>query len=66
MDHKAQKSKKIIGFIALLGDASEMIGMLGAPRIGIDQIVTWVAGWLASGGKTLGKPTKFESRTGKF
>ncbi len=51
---------------ALLGDASEMIGMLGAPRIGIDQIVTWVAGWLASGGKTLGKPTKFESRTGKF
>lgn len=51
---------------ALLGDASEMIDALGSPRIGIDRIVAWVAGWLMKGGRTLGKPTKFESRTGKF
>ncbi len=51
---------------ALLGDAGEMIDKLGEPVVGIDQIVAWVAGWLRSGGRTLGKPTKFESRTGKF
>lgn len=51
---------------ALLGDASRMIDTLGEPRVGIDLIIAWVAGWLASGGRTLGKPTKFESRTGKF
>jgi nucleoside-diphosphate-sugar epimerase len=51
---------------ALLGDASPMIDALGEPPVGIDQIIAWVASWLVSGGKTLGKPTKFESRTGKF
>jgi len=51
---------------ALLGDASGMLDTLGEPHIGIDQITTWVAGWLEAGGRTLGKPTKFESRTGKF
>jgi len=51
---------------ALLGDASPMIDALGEPPVGIDQIIVWVASWLMSGGKTLGKPTKFESRTGKF
>lgn len=51
---------------ALLGDGSEMFDALGEPQIRFDQIVAWVAGWLVSGGKTLGKPTKFESRTGKF
>jgi nucleoside-diphosphate-sugar epimerase len=51
---------------ALLGDASPMIEALGEPGVGIDQIIAWVASWLVAGGKTLGKPTKFESRTGKF
>lgn len=51
---------------ALLGDASRMLDTLGDPRVGIDQIIAWVAGWLEAGGRTLGKPTKFESRTGKF
>jgi nucleoside-diphosphate-sugar epimerase len=51
---------------ALLGDAAPMLGLLGEPHVGIDQIIAWVAGWLAVGGETLGKPTKFESRTGKF
>lgn len=51
---------------ALLGDAGKMLDTLGEPSIGIDQITAWVAGWLEAGGRTLGKPTKFESRTGKF
>ncbi len=51
---------------ALLGDASRLTDVLGEPRIRIDQIIAWVAGWLAGGGRTLGKPTQFESRTGNF
>ena len=51
---------------ALLGDASRMLDELGDPRVGMDQMISWVAGWLKTGGRTLGKPTKFESRTGKF
>jgi len=52
--------------IALLGDASSMISRLGPPLIGVDEMVTWVANWLERGGRTLGKPTKYESRSGRF
>ena len=51
---------------ALLGDASSMISRLGSPLIGVDEMVTWVADWLERGGRTLGKPTKYESRSGRF
>ncbi len=51
---------------ALLGDASAMIERLGPPRVGPDQIVAWVAHWVMQGGTTHGKPTKYESRTGRF
>lgn len=40
--------------------------LLGRPRIAVDQMVRWVADWLARGGPTLGKPTHFETRDGKF
>lgn len=51
---------------ALLGDATKMFDQLGTPQIPIDTIVNWVAHWVTHDGKTLGKPTKYESRTGKF
>ena len=51
---------------ALLGDASALFKELGAPRIPIQKIVTWVAHWVINAGRTLGKPTKYESRTGAF
>ena len=37
----------------------------GASRPGA-QLMTWVADWVARGGKTLGKPTHFGSRDGRF
>jgi nucleoside-diphosphate-sugar epimerase len=40
--------------------------LYGAPSVGLDQAVAWTAAWLQSGGTTLGKPTKFERRDGKF
>lgn len=51
---------------ALLGDATKLIGELGEPGLSIDQMLEWVAHWVNQGGRSLGKPTKFESRTGKF
>ena len=51
---------------ALLGNTSALAGQLGAPQISIDQIIAWVAHWVVNDGRTLGKPTKYESRTGKF
>jgi hypothetical protein len=30
------------------------------------RMVDWVADWVARGGRTLGKPTRFEVRDGRF
>lgn len=51
---------------ALLGDASELFDRFGKPAISTDQIIEWVAHWIRHGGESLGKPTKFEKRDGKF
>ncbi|MDA0747510.1 MAG: NAD(P)-dependent oxidoreductase [bacterium] len=51
---------------ALLGDSSEMFKLLGPPKAAPSEIVQWVAHWVMQGGKTLGKPTKYEARDGKF
>jgi len=51
---------------ALLGDSSALYSLAGRPSISTDQIVDWVAWWVANNGATHGKPTKYESRTGKF
>ena len=32
----------------------------------VDQMIAWIADWIAHGGATLGKPTHFEVRDGKF
>ena len=37
-----------------------------APRVNAEQMIAWIADWLARGGETLGKPTHFEVRDGKF
>ncbi len=51
---------------ALLGNTQEMVRRLGPPKVGPREIVEWAAWWMMHGGATLGKPTKYESRTGKF
>jgi nucleoside-diphosphate-sugar epimerase len=51
---------------ALLGDASRLIARLGPPAVSIPQIIEWLAHWVKLGGPSLGKPTKYESRSGKF
>ncbi|PYV40869.1 MAG: epimerase, partial [Acidobacteria bacterium] len=39
---------------------------LGLPTIKASQIVEWVAHWVMQENPVLNKPTKFESRTGRF
>ena len=38
----------------------------GPPSVDVDQMITWVAGWVKRGGTTLNKPTHFEVRDGQF
>jgi len=54
------------GKLALLGDARECHRLLGAPEVSTDRLVAWVAGWVAQGGRSLGKPTGFEKSDGRF
>jgi len=40
--------------------------LFGCPRVSMGEMVAWIADWVMSGGASLGKPTHFESRDGKF
>jgi len=51
---------------SLVSDASRCSALFGPPEIGADNLLELVAAWLASGGPTLGKPTKFQVRDGKY
>ena len=51
---------------ALLSNAAHCHQLFGYPRISLEQMVQWVAHWVEIGEMTLGKPTKFEVRDGKF
>ena len=51
---------------ALLSNAARCHQLFGYPRISLEQMVRSVAHWVEIGGTTLGKPTKFEARDGKF
>ncbi|MCB1230909.1 MAG: NAD(P)-dependent oxidoreductase [Verrucomicrobiae bacterium] len=51
---------------AWLNNASKAHAMFGRPEVGIEEMVEWIASWLEGGGETLGKPTHFETRDGKY
>lgn len=51
---------------ALLSDARLACRLFGAPHVGKEQMLRWVADWQLRGGPTHGKPTHFETRDGKF
>lgn len=51
---------------ALLNDARATLNRLGPPRVDTDRLLRWVADWVARGGPSLGKPTRFEVRDGRF
>jgi nucleoside-diphosphate-sugar epimerase len=51
---------------AVLGDASQCVSLLGPPEVGLARLMDWVASWVSRGGRSLGKPTHFESTDGRF
>ncbi len=51
---------------ALLSDASRCFATLGEPQVTEAALLEGVAAWIREGGALLGKPTKFESRDGRF
>jgi dTDP-4-dehydrorhamnose reductase len=54
------------GPTALLSDAQRCHQLFGYPAVSLGTLIDWQADWLAAGLPTLGKPTKFTSRDGKF
>ena len=40
--------------------------LLGAPRVPLERMLDWVTDWVARGMPSLGKPTHFEARDGKY
>jgi nucleoside-diphosphate-sugar epimerase len=51
---------------ALLSNGSRGWTDLGPPQVGLSQLIDWTADWVSRGGASLGKPTHFESRDGRF
>ena len=51
---------------ALLGNAKPLCARLGEPTVKLDQMLQWIAHWVAQGGRNLNRPTHFEVRDGKY
>jgi hypothetical protein len=51
---------------AWLEDTTESQRLFGEPRVPIETLVDWVADWVQRGGASLGKPTHFSTRDGKY
>jgi nucleoside-diphosphate-sugar epimerase len=54
------------GRTAWLFDARRSYDWFGPPTVGIEEMVEAQAAWVRQGGESLGKPTHFEVRDGKF
>lgn len=51
---------------ALLGNSKQAFQLFGKPQVDPMQVVEWVGPWVKEGKGSLGKPTKYERRDGKF
>jgi nucleoside-diphosphate-sugar epimerase len=51
---------------AWLVDTAAAAKLFGAPRVPLSRMIDWVADWVGRGQPSLGKPTHFETRDGKY
>jgi len=51
---------------ALLGNTMKLRAQLGDPPTPLDAMIRWTADWVKRGGRSLGKPTHFEVRDGRY
>jgi len=49
-----------------VSNAARMVAELGPPRVPLEAMIGWTADWLQRGGASLGKPTHYEVRDGRF
>ncbi|MFH0759756.1 MAG: NAD-dependent epimerase/dehydratase family protein [Bacteroidota bacterium] len=51
---------------ALLNNAQQAFQLFGRPKVSTRQIIQWIGDWIGEGRETLGKPTHYEVRDGKY
>lgn len=51
---------------AFLSDTTQMRASLGEPPTPIEAVIRWTAHWVAAAGRSLDKPTHFETRDGAY
>jgi hypothetical protein len=51
---------------AWLTDTSQATKLFGLPIVGTEQLIAWTADWVARAMPSLGKPTKYEVRDGRY
>jgi nucleoside-diphosphate-sugar epimerase len=51
---------------AWLVDCTKAFEMFGPPQVSLETMLDWTADWVRRGGETLGKPTHYEARDGKY
>ncbi len=69
LGHRLGREPSFVGeesATAWLSNASRSVSLWGPPTVSVDQMIEWVASWLEAGGGTLGKPTHFEARDGRY
>jgi nucleoside-diphosphate-sugar epimerase len=54
------------GRVSLLGNTERCRTALGEPEVAFDRLFEWCAHWVEIGGRSLGKPTKYERTDGRF
>jgi nucleoside-diphosphate-sugar epimerase len=51
---------------AWLVDCREAFRLFGPPQVDLQRMLDWTADWVQRGGASLGKPTHYEARDGKY
>ena len=51
---------------AWLVDSSQAFKLFGPPQVSLATMLDWTADWVKRGGASLGKPTHYEARDGKY
>ncbi len=54
------------GTTAYLANAAKAIQLFGYPSVSLQQMLTWTAHWIMNGGRSLNKPTHFETNNGRY